>query len=56
MFEQVKQIVTEGAAVLGAISALCTAIAHLPLPWKPVTAFFARIGVASGKFAVSVKS
>ena len=55
MLDTIKTIATEGAALLGALSAFATAISHLPVP-KPVAAFFARIGIASGKFAVSVKS
>ena len=42
------------AAFLGAVSATATVFAHLPLPAKVAT-FFARVGVASGKFAVQVK-
>jgi len=53
--ELIKTIATEGAILLGAVSAFATAIAHLPLPWKPVTAFFARIGIATSKFAVEHK-
>lgn len=43
------------AAIAGSVSALATALAHLPLPAR-LAAFFARVGVASGKFAVSQKA
>lgn len=55
MIETIKTLATEGATFLGAVSAFATVIAHLPLPWKPVTAFFARIGFATSRFTVGHK-
>lgn len=51
MLDTIKQIAQEAGVLLGAVSALSTLLAHLPLPAK-AAAFFARIGVATSKFKV----
>ena len=52
MIETIKQIAQDGAALLGAVSLLSTALSHLPLPAR-VSEFFARVGLATAKFSVN---
>lgn len=54
--QTVQEIAKSGAEILGAISAFATLVAHLPLPWPRLSAFFARVGVATSKFAVAEKA
>jgi len=53
--ETIKTIVQDGAQVLGAVSILATALAHVPVPksWARVSEFFARIGIATARFSVN---
>lgn len=45
---------TNAFAALGALSAFSTTLAHV-LPWPKAAAFFARVGIATAKFAVEQK-
>jgi len=54
VLQTIQEIVKDGAIVLGASSALFTALSRLPFP-PGVTAFFARLGVTTAKFHVAEK-
>jgi hypothetical protein len=53
--DQVKTVAIDAGTVLGALSAFCTALSHVPLPasWTRVSEFFARVGLATAKFSVN---
>ncbi len=53
--DQVKTIATDAGLALGSLSALCTALSHIPLPasLNRVSEFFARVGLATAKFSVN---
>lgn len=52
ILQLLQEIAKDGAEVLGALSVLATALSHLPLPARTAE-FFARIGLATGKFSVN---
>ncbi len=56
--QQVQDIAIAGSAALGALSVLCTALSHIPLPKRlaRVSEFFARVGMATAKFSVNKRS
>lgn len=53
--QTIQEIAKDGAAAIGSLSLLFTALSHFPFPAR-LTAFFARLGVATSKFAVEKKS
>lgn len=53
--QTIQEIAKDGAAAIGSLSLLFTALSHLPFPAR-LTAFFARLGVATSKFAVEKQS
>lgn len=52
LISQAETVARDAALVAGSVCALCTTLAHLPFVPTRLQNFFARLGVASGKFAV----
>lgn len=48
----IQEIAKDGAAVLGSLSLLFTALSHFPFPARTAE-FFARVGLATAKFSVN---
>ena len=51
--DTIKIIATDAATVLGALSALCTALSHVPGVPARLSELFARIGLSTAKFSVN---
>ena len=49
-----QEIAKDGAAVLGSLSLLCTALSHLPFPARTAE-FFARLGLSTAKYSVNLR-
>lgn len=52
--QTLETVVKDGAALLGALSVLATALSHLPFPAK-VAQLLARIGIATSRFSVNLR-
>lgn len=52
--ETISEIAKDGAAVLGSLSLLFTALSHFPFPAR-VAEFFARVGLATAKYSVNLR-
>lgn len=53
-FHDLQTALEAGCQVLGAVSVFATVLSRV-VPWKPVAAFMARLGVTTGKFKVEAK-
>lgn len=52
--QTIQEIAKDGAALLGSLSVLATALSHFPFPAK-VAQFFARIGLSTARFSVNLR-
>ncbi len=52
----VSQIAQNAAAIVGALGAIATILAHLPFMPPKYAEFFTRFGLTTQKFAVNQKS